>query len=204
MAYDEKLAEPIRKPLGKRAGLTEKKMFGGIGFMLNGNMCCGVHGQEMIVRIDPEKTDQTLGERHTRAFDLTGRAMKGWILVAPDGLSNDAALAAAGHSNLGMAAAVGFENFASGIGGVTVVAYLSALCNLRFTATQYALLSALASIAGRFITGTTVGALIDAIGYVSFYVLTTIVALPGVVLFWFMIRSGLADLSIGSAGKESS
>ncbi len=76
-----------------RAGLTEKKMFGGIGFMLNGNMCCGVHGQEMIVRIDPGKTDQTLGERHTRAFDLTGRAMRRWILVAPDGLSNDAALA---------------------------------------------------------------------------------------------------------------
>jgi PAT family beta-lactamase induction signal transducer AmpG len=113
-----------------------------------------------------------------------------------------AALAAAGHTNIGMAAAIGFENFASGIGGVTVVAYLSALCNLRFTATQYALLSALASIAGRFLTGTTVGALIDAIGYVNFYLLTTLVALPGVILFWFMIRSGLADLSIGSAGKE--
>ena len=70
-----------------------------------------------------------------------------------------AALAAAGHTNLGMAGAIGFENFASGIGGVTVVAYLSALCNLRFTATQYALLSALASIAGRFLTGTTAGAL---------------------------------------------
>ena len=63
-----------------------------------------------------------------------------------------AALALIGKSNLGMAAAVGFENFASGIGGVTVVAYLSALCNLRFTATQYALLSALASIAGRVLT----------------------------------------------------
>jgi MFS transporter, PAT family, beta-lactamase induction signal transducer AmpG len=113
-----------------------------------------------------------------------------------------AALAAAGHSNIGMAAAIGFENFASGIGGVTVVAYLSALCNLRFTATQYALLSALASIAGRFLTGTTVGALIDAVGYVNFYLLTTVVALPGVILFWFMIRTGLADLSIGSAGKE--
>src|SRR5438270_4628 len=113
-----------------------------------------------------------------------------------------AALAAAGHTNLGMAAAIGFENFASGMGGVTVVAYLSALCNLRFTATQYALLSALASIAGRFITGTTVGALIDAIGYVNFYVLTTLIAAPGVVLFWYMIRSGLADISIGSAGKE--
>ena len=90
-----------------------------------------------------------------------------------------AALAAAGHTNLGMAAAIGFENFASGIGGVTVVAYLSALCNLRFTATQYALLSALASIAGRFLTGTTAGALINAIGYVNFYLLTTLIALPG-------------------------
>ena len=123
------------------------------------------------------------------------------ILMGVSNLSF-AALAAAGHTNIGMAAAVGFENFASGIGGVTVVAYLSALCNLRFTATQYALLSALASIAGRFLTGTTVGAMIDAIGYVNFYLLTTLVALPGVILFWFMIRSGLADLSIGSAGKE--
>src|SRR4249920_3453951 len=113
-----------------------------------------------------------------------------------------AALAAAGHTNIGMAAAVGFENFASGIGGVTVVAYLSALCNLRFTATQYALLSALASIAGRFFTGTTAGALIEGMGYVNFYLLTTLIALPGVVLFWFMIRSGLADLSMGSAGRE--
>jgi PAT family beta-lactamase induction signal transducer AmpG len=114
-----------------------------------------------------------------------------------------AALAAAGHSNAGMAAAVAFENFASGIGGVTVVAYLSALCNLRFTASQYALLSALASIAGRLLTGTTAGALIQAIGYVNFYLLTTAIALPGVLLFWFMIRSGLADLSVGSAGKEA-
>lgn len=113
-----------------------------------------------------------------------------------------AALAAVGHSNLGMAAAVGFENFASGIGGVTVVAYLSALCNLKFTATQYALLSALASIAGRFLTGTTAGSMIEAMGYVNFYLLTTVVALPGVILFWLMMRSGLADLSIGSAGIE--
>jgi PAT family beta-lactamase induction signal transducer AmpG len=125
------------------------------------------------------------------------------VLMAVSNLSF-AALAAAGHTNVGMAAAVGFENLASGIGGVTVVAYLSALCNLRFTATQYALLSALASIAGRFFTGTTAGGLIDAIGYVNFYLLTTLVALPGVILFWFMIRSGLADLSIGSAGKEGS
>jgi PAT family beta-lactamase induction signal transducer AmpG len=113
-----------------------------------------------------------------------------------------AVLAATGHTNLGMAAIIGFENFASGIGGVTVVAYLSALCNLRFTATQYALLSALASIVGRFLTGTTAGSLIEAMGYVNFYLLTTLIAMPGVVLFWYMMRSGLADLSIGSAGKE--
>jgi PAT family beta-lactamase induction signal transducer AmpG len=113
-----------------------------------------------------------------------------------------AVVAAAGHTNIGMAAAIGFENFASGIGGVTVVAYLSALCNLRFTATQYALLSALASIAGRFLTGTTAGSLIEAMGYVNFYVLTTVIALPGVFLFWYMVRSGLADVSIGSAGRE--
>jgi len=125
------------------------------------------------------------------------------VLMAVSNLSF-AALAAAGHSNLGMAAAVGFENFASGIGGVTVVAYLSALCNLRFTATQYALLSALASIAGRAFTGTTAGALIEAIGYANFYLLTTVVALPGVLLFWFMIRSGMADVSIGSAGRDTS
>lgn len=123
------------------------------------------------------------------------------VLMAVSNLSF-AALAAVGHSTIGMAAAVGFENFASGIGGVTVVAYLSALCNLRFTATQYALLSALASIAGRFLTATTAGTLIEATGYVNFYLLTTVVALPGVFLFWYMIRSGLADLSIGSAGKE--
>ena len=123
------------------------------------------------------------------------------VLMAISNLSF-AGLAAAGHTNVGMAAAVGFENFASGIGGVTVVAYLSALCNLRFTASQYALLSALASIAGRFLTATTGGAMINAIGYVNFYLLTTVIALPGVILFWYMIRSGLADVSIGSAGKE--
>ena len=112
-----------------------------------------------------------------------------------------AALALIGKSNLGMAAAVGFENFASGIGGVTVVAYLSALCNLRFTATQYALLSALASIAGRVLTGTLAGGLIIEIGYFGFYILTTIIAAPGVILFWYMIQKGLVDLNLDQEGK---
>jgi PAT family beta-lactamase induction signal transducer AmpG len=113
-----------------------------------------------------------------------------------------ALLAGAGHSNLGMAGAIGFENIASGIGGVCVVAYFSALCDLRFTAAQYALISAAASIVGRILTGTTAGALIDAMGYVNFYLLTTLAAVPGILLFWWMIRSGLVDSSIGSAGVE--
>ena len=115
-----------------------------------------------------------------------------------------ALLAMSGHSNLGMAGAIGFENIASGIGGVCVVAYFSALCDLRFTAAQYALISAAASIVGRFLTGTTAGALIDAMGYVNFYLLTTAAALPGIVLFWVMMRMGLIDQSIGSAGTVGS
>ena len=113
-----------------------------------------------------------------------------------------ALLAAAGHSNIGMAAAIGFENAASGFGGVVVVAYFSALCDLRFTATQYALISAGASVVGRFVTGTTAGGLIEQMGYVNFYLLTTLLALPGIVLFWWMSRSGLIDASIGTAGSS--
>ena len=121
------------------------------------------------------------------------------ILMAVSNFSF-ALLAVSGHSNIGMAGAIGFENIASGIGGVCVVAYFSALCDLRFTASQYALISAAASIVGRFLTGTTAGALIDRFGYFDFYVLTTIAAVPGIVLFWFMMRAGLIDQSIGSAG----
>ena len=122
------------------------------------------------------------------------------ILMAISNLSF-AGLAAAGHSNVGMAAAIGFENFASGYGGVVVVAYFSALCDLRFTAAQYALISAGASIVGRFLTGTTAGSLIEAFGYVNFYLLTTVLALPGIVLFWWMMRTGLVDAAMGTAGE---
>lgn len=110
-------------------------------------------------------------------------------------------LAASGHSNIGMAGAIGFENFASGYGGVVVVAYFSALCDLRFTASQYALISAGASVVGRLLTGTTAGGLIDWMGYVDFYILTTILAVPGIVLFWWMARTGLIDSSMGTAGE---
>ncbi len=115
-----------------------------------------------------------------------------------------AGLAAAGHSNAGMAGAIGFENLVSGFGGVVVVAYFSALCDLRFTAAQYALISAGASVVGRFVTGTTAGALIEGFGYVNFYLLTTLLALPGIVLFWWMSRSGLIDAAMGTAGEASS
>lgn len=123
------------------------------------------------------------------------------VLMAVSNLSF-ALLAHVGHSNALLAFTIAFENTASGIGGVVVVAYLSALCNLAFTATQYALLSAAASVVGRLITGTTAGGLIELMGYVNFYVLTTVVALPGVFLYVAMLRFGLIDRSLGDAGRS--
>lgn len=122
------------------------------------------------------------------AIGMKKAVMASLVLMAVSNLGF-AALAAYGHTALGMAAATGFEHFTSGIGGVAVVAYLSALCNLRYTATQYALLSALASLAGRFLTGATAGGLIETMGFTRFYLLTTLAALPGVVLFGYMIRA---------------
>jgi TfoX-like protein len=92
MTFDPKLATRIRKELGKRTGLVEKQMFGGIAFLLRGNMCVGVSGKEMIVRIPPEDTDRILAQPNTRIFDLSGRPMKGWILVKPKGLATPAGL----------------------------------------------------------------------------------------------------------------
>ncbi|MFM8500158.1 MAG: AmpG family muropeptide MFS transporter [Chakrabartia sp.] len=123
------------------------------------------------------------------------------VLMAFSNLSF-AGLAASGHSNWAMAGAIGFENAASGFGGVVLVAYFSALCDLRFTGAQYALISAGASIVGRFLTGTTAGALIETLGYVNFYLLTTLAALPGIALFWLMSRNGLVDSAMGSAGAR--
>lgn len=134
---------------------------------------------------------------------LKRSVMVALILMAISNLSF-AGLAAAGHSNIGMAAAIGFENTASGFGGVVVVAYFSALCDLRFTAAQYALISAAASIVGRFITGTTAGATIESIGYVDFYLLTTALAVPGILLYWYMMRSGLVDEAMGNAQPPAS
>ena len=138
-------------------------------------------------------------------FARLGLARAVLLALVLMGLSNlsFAALAAAGHSNYGLAAAIGFENFASGYGGVVVVAYLSALCNLRYTAAQYALVSAAASVAGRLLTGTTAGGLIESLGYVQFYLLTTLAALPGLLIFWWMWRRGIVDEALGTAGTTS-
>ncbi len=133
---------------------------------------------------------------------LKRSVMLALILMAISNLSF-AALAAAGHNNLGMAGAIGFENIASGYGGVVVVAYFSALCDLRFTAAQYALISAAASIVGRFVTGTGAGSMIEGMGYVNFYILTTIVSLPGIAIYWWMMYTGLVDEALGSAALNA-
>ena len=92
MAFDEHLAERARQIVGKRKGLSEKQMFGGLAFLLHGNMSCGIHANELIVRIDPKTTDLALSEPGTRIFDITGRPMKGWLLVSATALKDEATL----------------------------------------------------------------------------------------------------------------
>jgi PAT family beta-lactamase induction signal transducer AmpG len=140
-----------------------------------------------------------LGGMMYAALGMKRSVLVALILMAVSNLSF-AWLAWVGHSKLLLAFTIGFENLASGIGGVVVVAYLSALCNLAFTATQFALLTAAASVVGRVVTGTTAGSLIEMMGYVQFYLLTTVVALPGVLLYLFMLRAGLIEQSLGDAG----
>jgi len=84
MAYNLKLAERIRSELDGMP-FVEKKMFGGVGFLLHGNMACGVHKENMIVRVDPEKHVTLLKKPHVKPFDMTGRPMKGWLVVEADG-----------------------------------------------------------------------------------------------------------------------
>ena len=92
MAYDEELAARIRDLLAGREGVTEKKMFGGIGFMMNGNMCCGVMGDDLILRLDGARGEEALAEPHTRPLEQRGKAMKSWMLVSRDGVATEAGL----------------------------------------------------------------------------------------------------------------
>ena len=88
MAFSEELAERIRQGLARRKGIEAKTMFGGIGFLLNGNLLLGVWKDSLIVRLGPEEGEEALKEPHVSEFNITGRAMKGWVLVAPEGVED--------------------------------------------------------------------------------------------------------------------
>ena len=89
MVFSEELAERIRQGLARGTGIEEKKMFGGFGFLLNGNLLVGVWKDSLIVRLGPEEGEQAHKEAHVSEFNNTGRSMKGWVLVAPEGVEND-------------------------------------------------------------------------------------------------------------------
>jgi TfoX/Sxy family transcriptional regulator of competence genes len=89
MAFNAALAQRIRQRLVRRKSVEEKKMFGGVGFLLNGNLLVGVWKDSLCVRLGPEQAEEALLEPHVKEFDITGRAMKGWVLVAAEGVEND-------------------------------------------------------------------------------------------------------------------
>jgi TfoX/Sxy family transcriptional regulator of competence genes len=90
VAYDERLAGRIRKVLGEERGLTEKKMFGGLAFLINGNMSVSASGQGgLLLRVDPDEADELLAKPHAQPFEMRGRSMKGWLRIAPEGLEGD-------------------------------------------------------------------------------------------------------------------
>ncbi len=92
MAFDTKLADRIRRSLGKEPGITEKQQFGGVAYLVNGNVACGVIANDMLVRVGPEKHEQAMANTHAKAFSLTGRPSKGWVIVSRDGLKTAAEL----------------------------------------------------------------------------------------------------------------
>lgn len=89
MAYNTHLAERIRAAVKRQPGITEKQMFGGIGFLLHGNLLVGVWKESLIVRLGPEVGTAALSEPHVGPMDITGKPMKGWVMVAPAGLDKD-------------------------------------------------------------------------------------------------------------------
>ena len=93
MAFDENLAQRIRQRLARRNNVEEKKMFGGVGFLLNGNMLVGVWKDSLIVRLGPDSYEEALKAPHVKKFDITGKPMKGWVLVEPKGVEGDDQLA---------------------------------------------------------------------------------------------------------------
>jgi len=92
MSYDETLAGRIRRIIGNRRDAIEKKMFGGLAFMLDGKMCCGLVGRDLMVRVGSERYEEALAKPHTRPMDFTGRPLTGFVYVAPAGYASDVAL----------------------------------------------------------------------------------------------------------------
>jgi TfoX/Sxy family transcriptional regulator of competence genes len=90
MAFDEKLAARARQLLADRSDVTERRMFGGLTFMVRGHMCCGVQGDELILRLGPDGADEALASPHARPMDFTGRPLAGFVTVSRDGLSGRA------------------------------------------------------------------------------------------------------------------
>ena len=93
MVYDEMLAARVRDLVKDIPGFDEKKMFGGVGYLLNGNMACGVNKKDLIIRVGPEGYESGLQKPHTKQFDMTGRPMTGWIVVKEEGHTSDNDLA---------------------------------------------------------------------------------------------------------------
>lgn len=93
MAYDERLATRVRALLAERDDVTERKMFGGLAFMVGGNMCCGVLDDELMIRVGPELGAGALERPFTRVMDFTGRPMTGMLFVTAEGIAADDALA---------------------------------------------------------------------------------------------------------------
>jgi TfoX/Sxy family transcriptional regulator of competence genes len=89
MPVNEALAGRIRKALARKKGIAEKKMFGGLGFLLNGNLLVGVWKDALSVRLGEEDGEDALREPHVKVFDITGRPMKNWVLVEPAGIEDD-------------------------------------------------------------------------------------------------------------------
>ena len=89
MAYDETVAERIRKFFKRRRGVSERKMFGGLCFLLNGNMCCGVNGNNVVLRLGKEGSEEALGERHTKLMDFTGTPLSSMVYLTPAGYRSD-------------------------------------------------------------------------------------------------------------------
>ncbi|MCA9234799.1 MAG: TfoX/Sxy family protein [Planctomycetales bacterium] len=89
MPVDEVLVARVREALGRRRGLAEKRMFGGVAFLLGGNMCVGATRDVLIVRVGLEQYEDALAAPHAVEFDMTGKALRGWVMVEPPGIARD-------------------------------------------------------------------------------------------------------------------